>query len=105
MSKDVVAEVIVRAPDGTSILDAAEAVTDETVGRYRPSEEAMSEVTALLEAEGVEVVARGPTGLTVSAEAETIARVFGSAQAPTVPEELATLVAAVVLPEQPELFP
>jgi hypothetical protein len=51
------------------------------------------------------VVARGPTGLTVSADAETIARVFGSAQAPTVPEELATLVAAVVLPEQPELFP
>jgi hypothetical protein len=105
MSGDVVAEVIVRAPDGTSILDAPEAVTEETIARYRASEESMSQVAVLLEAEGIDVVARGPTGLTISADEETLARVFRSARAPTVPEELADLVAGVVLPERPELFP
>jgi hypothetical protein len=104
MAETVIAEVVVRAPDGSSVLDAP-AVTEENIDRYRASEAATSEVTARLEALGVDVVGQGPTGLTVSASDEVFARVFGSAESPSVPDELDELVAAVVLPQRPELFP
>lgn len=104
MSEPVIAEVVVRAPDGSSVLDAPP-MTAENIDRYRASETATSEVRARLEALGVDVIGQGPTGLTVSADEEVFARVFGSAQSPSVPGELNDLVAGVVLPEQPELFP
>lgn len=106
MSKPVIAEVVVRAPDGSSILDAPGPVTEETVDRYRASDETSAEAAARLEALGIDVLGRGPTGLTISAERELFERTFGTATHPiTVPEELADLIAGVVLPERPELHP
>ena len=104
MAETVVAEVVVRAPDGSSVLDAP-TVTEENIDRYRASEAATSEVRARLEALGVDVVGQGPTGLTVSASEEVFARVFGSVESPSVPDELDDLVAGIVLPQRPELFP
>jgi hypothetical protein len=105
MSETVIAEVVIRAPDGSSVLDAHTAVTEETIARYRASEAATSQVKARLEALGVDVVAQGPTGLTVSASNEVFALVFGSTEAPSVPDGLEDLVAGIVMPERPELFP
>lgn len=106
MSEAVVAEVVVRAPDGSSILDAAGPLSEETIGRYRASEEALAAVAERLEELGLDVVARGPTGMTVSAEREVFERLFGSGTDPVaVPAELADLVAGIVLPQPPELYP
>jgi hypothetical protein len=105
MGEKVVAEVVVRAPDGSSVLDAPGPITEETIGRYRASEEASAEAATRFETMGFEVVATGPTGLTVSAEEEVFARAFGTGDEYAVPAELADLVAAVVRPERPELFP
>ena len=104
MAETVVAEVVVRAPDGLSVLDAP-TVTEENIDRYRASEAATSEVRTGLEALGVDVIGQGPTGLTVSASEEVFARVFGSVESPSVPDELDDLVAGIVLPQRPELFP
>jgi len=104
VGETVIAEVVVRAPDGSSILDAPGPITEETVDRYRPSDETTAEAAARLEALGVEVLGKGPTGLTISAEREVFERTFGTVTGPiAVPEELADLVAGVVLPERPEL--
>jgi hypothetical protein len=105
MGERVIAEVVVRAPDGSSVLDASGPVTEETIGRYRPSVEASAEAAARLEAMGFEVVGRGPTGLTVAAEEEVFTRAFGAGDEYAVPADLADLVAGVLRPEQPELFP
>jgi hypothetical protein len=105
MGEKVIAEVVVRAPDGSSVLDAPGPITEETIGRYRASEDASADAATLLESMGFEVVGRGPTGLTVAAEEEVFARAFGTGDEYAVPGELADLVAAVVRPEQPELFP
>jgi hypothetical protein len=106
MAETVIAEVVVRAPDGSSILDAPSPVTEETIGRYRASEEANAEAAARLEALGIDVVGRGPTGVTISADREVFERTFGAATDPVaVPEELADLIAGIVLPERPELYP
>jgi hypothetical protein len=70
------------------------------------SEEANAEAAARLEALGIDVVGRGPTGLTISAPRDVFEQVFGTATDPiAVPGELADLIAAIVLPERPELFP
>jgi hypothetical protein len=106
MAETVVAQVVVRAPDGSSILDAVGPVTEETIDRYRASDEAIAAVAERLEEHGLDVMARGPTGLTASAERPTFERLFGVGTDPiAVPEELADLVAGIVLPEQPELYP
>jgi hypothetical protein len=106
VTEPIIAEVVVRARDGSSILDAPGAITEETIDRYRASEETRAEAAARLEALGFDVLGSGPTGLTISAERELFERTFGTATAPiTVPEELADLIAGVVLPERPELHP
>jgi hypothetical protein len=106
MDETVIAEAVVRAPDGSSILDVAGPVTEETIGRYRASEEAIAEAAARLEALGIKVVARGATGLTISAARELFERTFGTARdGIAVPEELADLIAGIVLPERPQLYP
>jgi hypothetical protein len=102
----IIAEVVVRAPDGSSLLDARGPVTEETIDRYRASDEMSVEAAARLEALGIDVLGRGPTGLTISAERDVFERTFGSASGPfEVPKELADLIAGVVLPERPELHP
>jgi serine protease AprX len=106
VGEKVIAEAVVRAADGSSILDAPDPVTEATIGRYRASEANLAEAAARLEALGIDVVARGPTGLTLSANTELFERTFGTAiDGPAVPEDLADVIAAIVLPERPELFP
>jgi serine protease AprX len=106
MGETVIAEAVVRSPDGSSILDAPGPVTEVTIGRYRASDEANAEAAARLEALGIDVVSTGPTGLTISADREVFERTFGTASDPiAVPEELADLIAAIVLPQQPQLYP
>ena len=106
MAEKVIAEVVVRARDGSSILDAPGPITEETIDRYRASDEMSAEAAARLEALGFDVLGTGPTGLTISAERDVFERTFGS---PTgtinVPGELADLIGGVVLPERPELHP
>jgi hypothetical protein len=108
MSGPVIAEVVVRTAEGSSILDAPEAIDSETIARYRPGADALADAAARLRERGFEIVQEGPTGLTVSAGPERFEETFATAGADTaarIPPELADVVAGVTFPRPPELHP
>ncbi len=114
----VTAQVVLRAPDGSSVLDAAEPPTAETVERYRPNAETFEKAGRRLAELGFRVGDRGASGLTVSGEPKLFERVFsttldargeGEGVAPSweatrpviIPDDLASFVAGVVFPIAP----
>lgn len=92
----VLAEVVLRSPSGTSLLDAGERLDAASVARHTPDAAALGEAAARLADSGFEVVRSGPVTLTVRGEREALDRL---------PAELPDLVAGVTYPEAPELFP
>ena len=129
MAQPVIAEVILRKADGSSIMDAQEAITARNIAEYRVSEEVAEEASQKLRDSGFEVLQRGPTSLTISGDKELFKDRFGTeleitstnvmpshiegtettyyeAKEPMrIPEDLSPLVADIVLPTPPELFP
>jgi hypothetical protein len=129
MTDKVIAEVILRSANGSSILDATEGVTAQTIARYRVGGEVIKEASRKLEALGFEVVQAAPTGLTISGSKDLFEKVFQTtvevrtksvmppeakagerayyqATKPIqVPPDLYSLVAGVTLPTPPEYFP
>jgi hypothetical protein len=125
MTQNVMAQVVLRSPGGASILDAAEALTPETLERYRPAPAAVEAARRALEEAGFTVHGAGePSTLSIEGPRERFEAVFQTrlepraAQPPQpagagyyaatgpirVPEPLSEVVAAVTLPEPPLLF-
>ena len=129
MTQPVVAEVILRKADGTSVIDAQEAITARNIAEYRVSEEVAEEASQKLQDRGFEVLAVGPTSLTISGDQGLFEDTFGTAletkstnvmpsdiegaetayyeakEPIRIPEDLSPLVADIVLPTPPQLFP
>ncbi len=124
MSHEVIAQVILKKADGTSILDTVEPMTAQTIGKYKPGDREFEEASTNLEALGFAVVSKGPVGLTISgekilfesvfhtklqqheAEEKMIEATLYSASTPfIIPKELSHLIAEVSLPSPPQLFP
>jgi len=129
MTENVIAEVILRSADGSSILDAGEGITAENIEKYRVGREVIDQASEALEGLGFEVVQAGPVSLTISGNKEVFERVFqtalearGAEMMPTkvsggtasyyeatepikIPEQISPLVADVVLPTPPQFHP
>jgi len=129
MAQPVVAEAILRKADGTSVIDAQEAITARNISEYRVSEEVAEEASQKLQDRGFEVLQVGPTSLTISGDQGLFEDTFGStletkstnvmpsdiegaetayyeAKEPIrIPQDLSPLVADIVLPIPPQLFP
>jgi hypothetical protein len=128
IAAQVMAEVILRSVDGSSILEAEEPITAENVDKYRVEQEVIEEASMELAALGFEVQQVGPVSLTISGDKVVFENVFQTtleaqdvemateisgaeasyyeAIAPIkVPEDLSHLIAAVVLSIPPQFFP
>jgi hypothetical protein len=129
MTEDVIARVVLRNPDGSSILDATQPITAETIAKYRVGEEVVQRASVALEKLGFKILEAGPTGLTISGDRALFERIFhtvlqeNTSRAPSalapraakprfaplqplrIPDELASVIAAVVMPAPPELMP
>jgi hypothetical protein len=129
MAQPVIAEVILRKADGSSVMDAREAITAGNIAKYRVSEETAEEASQKLRDKGFEVLQGGPTSITISGDKGLFEENFGTALEITsknvmpsdiegaetayyeakepmrIPEDLSPLVADIVLPTPPQLFP
>jgi hypothetical protein len=129
MAQPVIAEVILRKADGSSVMDAKEAITARNIAEYRVSEGTAEEASQKLRDRGFEVLQAGPTSLTISGDKGLFEDRFGTALKTTstnmmpsdiegaetayyeakgpirIPEDLSPLVADIVLPTPPQLFP
>jgi hypothetical protein len=128
MAQDIVAQVVLRAPDGSSILDAGQPITASTIARYRVGAEIVQRASTALEKLGFKVLESGPTGFTISGERplfeqtfdtvlqENFARTqpalgaapvqlrFTALRRLSIPAKLSSLIAGVVMPAPPELM-
>lgn len=112
----VTLQVVLRNARGESPLTASGPVTAGTVHRFAVEPERVEAAVERLRALGFEVAGTGPV-LSITASPALVERVFGSKVAteaagppalsppPNVPEPLRDLVAGVLLPPPPELFP
>ena len=128
MASTVTAEVILRAPDGASLLDAQGPITAQNVARYHASEETIQNTVNALTDMGFTVLQIGPSSITIGGNKALFEEIFlttlaldeATSSDPmqpegavivraldplTVPEELTEDVAAIVFPEPPVLFP
>ncbi|WP_103027348.1 hypothetical protein [Salinibacter altiplanensis] len=123
MSDDVVAQVILRSADGSSVSDPDEPITSETVDSHRVESHVIERAKEALRDLGFEVVQASEVGLSISGDKERFEEVFdttlkarpGSTDADTsrgqvyeatapvqIPEELSSLVDDVAFPVSPE---
>jgi hypothetical protein len=129
MAQPVIAEVILRKANGSSIMDAQEAITARNIAKYRVSEEVVEEASQKLRDRGFEILQVGPTSLTISGDKELFEDRFGTAleikstnvmpshtegaqtmyyeakEPMRIPEDLTPQLSNIVLPTPPELFP
>ncbi len=108
------AQFVLKDAAGRSILDAGGPLTAETIAAFAIPEERLDEARRRLEALGLRVEAAGGPVLSVSGERVLFERLFGPLPEPPaageavrlpVPASLADIVAGVLLPPPPELFP
>lgn len=125
MKSQIIAEVVLRAQDGSSYADAREPVSTENIKQYVIDGERKREAHKKLTELGFNVVASGPFSLSITGSKEAFERIFRtrlqqesktdestrahplySPLSPIIiPKELVNLVAAVTFPAAPELFP
>lgn len=129
MSGKLTAEVILRAVDGSSILDAKGEITAENIAKYRVGKEVIEEASKKLEVLGFEVMQTGPTSATISGDKALFEKVFQTTfetqsaemmetkivgvestyfqtTSPIkIPADLSSLIADVVLPTPPTFYP
>lgn len=129
MTDQVMAQVILRAADGSSILDSQEPITAENIAKYQVGQVVIEEVSQKLEKLGFEVLQASPTGLTISGDKALFEKVFQTnleargaevmsskiegaeiayyeATKPfKIPADLSSLIADVTLSTPPQFFP
>ncbi len=118
---EVVAEVILRGPEGKSIIDADRPPTGSAeLAVYQPTFATSAAARAAFESRGFVVHDDGATGFSVSADQDVFEDVFSThlhietaadgsdywraADAIQIPDDFEPWVAAVVLPLAPEFF-
>lgn len=123
MSDEVIAQVILRSADGSSVLESDEPITSENVGSRGAEERVIEEAQRALRDLGFDVVQASEVGVTISGDKERFEdvfdttleersdstdadadreRVYEAKQPVRIPEELSSLVADVVFPVPPE---
>lgn len=123
MSDHVVAQVILRSAEGSSVLDADEPITSENVDAHRVGTNVVESAKRMLRDLGFDVVQASEVGLSISGDKDRFEEVFGTtlearsestdaepgdrrayeATEPIqVPEALSALVDEVTFPEPPE---
>lgn len=124
----MIAHVILRKSDGTSIADTNRAMTAKNIDLYRVGDAVIQEASAKLEAMGFRVLSSGAVDLTIDGPktllettfqttivqadpSDTIKGTGDTQQHPytnvmpfIVPDELSDLIAQVVLPIPPQMF-
>lgn len=118
---EVVAEVILRGPEGKSIVDADQPpMSPAELAVYQPTLATSAAARAAFESRGFDVHDDGATGFSVSADQNVFEDVFSTrlrvatapdgseywqpADAIEIPDDFDPWVAAVVLPLPPEFF-
>ncbi len=76
MSDHVVAQVILRSPGGTSVLDADEPITSDNVDAHRVGEEVVESTEKALRDLGFDVVQASEVGLSISGDKGRFEEVF-----------------------------
>ena len=109
------AQLVMKRPDGTSILDTGEAMTSDNARSFDVTEERAGDIRKRLEEIGFTITSGNLNTLSISGPKELFAEVFGieaaapasgtSAHATRFPVELADCVADVFVPPAPTLFP
>ena len=119
---EIQAQVILRAPDGSSLLDTESPPSGDELERLRPSQEAVEAVSRRLSELGFHVGDSGAVGITVTGDKATFERVFKTTLSQgqdqqtrtpswtavppvTVSDDLRTWIADVVFPIAPEFMP
>lgn len=119
---EITAQIILRATDGSSLLESTTPPTGEELARRRPTQDSIENVTRTLASLGFQVGEVGAVGITVTADKATFERVFETslahgadpetgaarwaAEVPiTIGDELRPWVADVVFPIAPEFVP
>lgn len=129
MAQQVLARMIPRSSSGGSLLDAGRPITQENIGDYEADEEVIREASRALSNLGFQIEQADRTGISFAADRARFEEVFGtrlkaheetmsgtggreakrSYFEPTepikIPDELASVTEAVVLPRPPTLFP
>ena len=129
MGTEVISELILRSADGSSILEANEAITAGNIARFRVEAETIDLVSTKLKRLGFKVIQVSPTSLTISGDKGVFEKVFQTtlelqgrermglpirgveasyykATKPIqIPEELSSWVTGVAFPTPPEFFP
>jgi len=129
MSEKVAAQVILRRRNGTSIVDAEGAITADTIAKYQVEKEVIEQASSTLAEMGFAIEQTGPTSLAISGDRVLFEATFRTtleakrteilpgkvvgvettyfeAKEPIiVPEDLASLIADVVLPIPPQFYP
>lgn len=117
----VVAEVILRGPEGLSINDAATPpLSAAELRRYQPTPDTVDRARAALAARGFGLLETGASGFGIVADHTLFEEVFttrleqrGEGDAASwqpetpivVPDDLSEWIAAVAFPSPPEFFP
>jgi hypothetical protein len=105
MTDRVAAEVVLRSPAGTSVVDGG-AVDAESVGRHLPDAGTIAAASRRLSGLGFQIGQKGPVTIAITGDGALFERTFGTSGPPgepRVPDELADLVVAVTFPERPQL--
>lgn len=112
---NLIAQVVVRSSDGTSILDADSGITSGNVAQFAVEPDRIEDAARRLKKRGFTLEARDEHTLSISGSTDLFKDVFGLRSAApgtggppesaNVPEDLADLVADVVVPPPPEYFP
>lgn len=109
------AQVVLKRPDGTSILDAREALTASVIDKYRVPPETSEAAGKALEALGFRVTGGDGTTMSIEGSRSAFASVFGlevgadtagvAAHATRLPDEVSDLIADVMVTPGPQFFP
>ena len=128
MEETIIANVVLRAKDGSSILDTEEPITSKTAVKYKVDDEHIRAAIQRLSAYGFNVQSAGPYSLSLTGNKGLFERVFHTklrprsvkltkpddsvasrtfyeAQEPIIiPEDLLPYIADVTFPVPPEFF-
>ena len=104
------AQIVVKRADGRSILDTNKAITAQTLKDLAVEPERMEAARRRLEGLGFKVGVGDATGLSVQGPVERFRTVFAVGpddveRDADIPDDLADLIAGVVVPRAPEFFP
>jgi len=123
MHDQVIAQIILRSPEGSSVLESDEPITSENVESRRAEKQVIAEVQGALRDLGFEVVQVSEVTITISGDKELFEdvfdttleersasadadadreRVYEAKQPARIPKKLSSFVSDVVFPVPPE---